>query len=66
MFVKFGKDLNAWKLDTQYMLGSELLVAPVLEKEGEVRFYIPETGLREGRSGGPGSTTVRLTKKGNG
>ena len=42
MFLEFGDtDLNTWTLDTQYMLGSELLIAPVFDKDGEVTFYVP-------------------------
>jgi alpha-D-xyloside xylohydrolase len=41
MFLEFGHDLNTWTIDTQYMLGSELLVAPVFDKDGEVTFYVP-------------------------
>ncbi|KIW93263.1 uncharacterized protein Z519_05868 [Cladophialophora bantiana CBS 173.52] len=42
MFLEFGDcDMNTWNLDTQYMLGSELLVAPVFDKTGEVTFYVP-------------------------
>lgn len=29
-------------LDRQYMLGDSLLVAPVLDKRGEVRYYLPD------------------------
>ncbi|KIX96508.1 uncharacterized protein Z520_07774 [Fonsecaea multimorphosa CBS 102226] len=42
MLLEFGDvDNNTWTLDTQYMLGSELLVAPVFDKSGEVTFYVP-------------------------
>ena len=45
MFLEFGEsDPNSWNLDTQYMLGSELLVAPVFDKGGEVTFYVPFSG----------------------
>ena len=42
MFLEFPDDFNAWGLDTQYMFGGDLLVAPVLSPEGWVRFYVPE------------------------
>lgn len=49
MFIEFGdSDLNTWTLDTQYMLGSELLVAPVFDKSGEVSFYVPFTSTAAG------------------
>ncbi|KAJ6257908.1 Alpha-glucosidase [Drechslerella dactyloides] len=45
MLVEFGEtDPNVWSLDTQYMLGGELLVAPVFTADGEVSFYVPRTG----------------------
>ncbi len=28
------------------MLGSELLVAPIFDKDGEVEFYVPRTGSK--------------------
>ena len=43
MFLEFEDDLNVWQLDTQYMLGESLLVAPVFSEDGKVRFYVPET-----------------------
>ncbi|KAL4799997.1 glycosyl hydrolases family 31-domain-containing protein [Aspergillus venezuelensis] len=43
MFVEFPGDLNTWALDTQYMFGSNLLVAPVFCDEGTVTFYVPRT-----------------------
>lgn len=45
MFLEFAEDLNTYQLDTQYMLGPNLLVAPVFSAEGEVTFYVPQTGI---------------------
>jgi alpha-D-xyloside xylohydrolase len=42
MFFEFPDDFNVWGLDTQYMFGGDLLVAPVLDPSGWVRFYVPE------------------------
>jgi alpha-D-xyloside xylohydrolase len=42
MVYAFPRDENCRSIDTQYMFGSELLVAPVLNKEGDVRFYVPD------------------------
>jgi alpha-D-xyloside xylohydrolase len=42
MILEFEDDLNTHGLDTQYMLGSELMVAPVFD-EKEVSFYVPRT-----------------------
>lgn len=42
MFLEFPEDRSAWHLDTQYMLGSNLLVAPVFNAVGTVEYYLPE------------------------
>ncbi|KAL9111778.1 MAG: hypothetical protein Q9227_003837 [Pyrenula ochraceoflavens] len=42
MFLEFPRDQNCYTIDTQYMLGSDLLVAPVFTEEGTVTFYVPE------------------------
>ncbi|KAK6526330.1 hypothetical protein TWF694_004928 [Orbilia ellipsospora] len=52
MLMEFGEtDMNVWNLDTQYMLGSDLLVAPVFSRDGEVSFYVPKSssGGKKGR-----------------
>ncbi|WP_018143274.1 alpha-xylosidase [Alloscardovia criceti] len=41
MFLEFPHDLTARTLDTQYMLGPSLLVAPVFNYEGDVDYYLP-------------------------
>ncbi len=41
MIVEFPDDPTAAYLDRQYMLGPDLLVAPVMSAEGEVTFYVP-------------------------
>jgi alpha-D-xyloside xylohydrolase len=41
-FVEFPKDKNTYSVDTQFFLGSNLLVAPVFSESGEVSFYVPE------------------------
>ncbi|KAJ5670094.1 Alpha-xylosidase [Penicillium maclennaniae] len=42
MFLEFPEDLNTYAIDTQYMFGSNLLVAPVFDNE-EVTFYVPRS-----------------------
>lgn len=42
MFLEFPEDPNCNYLDTQYMLGDSLLVAPVFNKEGVANYYLPE------------------------
>jgi alpha-D-xyloside xylohydrolase len=42
MFLEFPEDPGCAHLDRQYMLGSSLLVAPVLQAGGEHSFYLPE------------------------
>ena len=42
MFLEFPDNLNTYNVDTQYMLGPNLLVAPIFTEEGKVTFYVPE------------------------
>jgi len=44
MTVDFGYDRSALTVDTQYMLGDSLLVAPVFSEDGECSFYLPAGG----------------------
>lgn len=46
--MEFGDDQNVWTVDTQYMLGSDLLVAPIFDANGEVTFYVPRTKTKTG------------------
>ena len=41
MFMEFPDDPAVAYLDRQYMLGSDILVAPVMSADGEVEFYLP-------------------------
>jgi alpha-D-xyloside xylohydrolase len=41
MALEFPEDPATGHLDRQYMLGPDLLVAPVLSASGEVEFYLP-------------------------
>ncbi len=41
MLLEFPEDRTCLHLDQQYMLGSNLLVAPVFNAEGDVQFYLP-------------------------
>jgi len=41
-FLEFPRDPAAWFPDTQYMLGENLLVAPIFNAEGTVRYYAPQ------------------------
>ena len=45
MAIDFGFDRNTLTLDTQYMLGESLLVAPVFSEDGECSFYLPSCGM---------------------
>ncbi|KAJ5655829.1 Alpha-xylosidase [Penicillium longicatenatum] len=49
LFLEFPEDLNTYAIDTQYMFGSNLLVAPVFMEEGEVTFYVPQVEGAEGK-----------------
>lgn len=42
MVLEFPHDRGAATVDTQYMLGPSLLVAPVFDAEGDVDVYVPE------------------------
>ena len=42
MWLEWPEDRDAWAASEQFMLGDALLVAPVLEEGGRVRFYVPE------------------------
>lgn len=42
MMLEFPDDLTAQMCDRQYMLGSDLLVAPVFSESGDVDVYLPE------------------------
>jgi alpha-D-xyloside xylohydrolase len=42
MLLEFQDDLAAETLDRQYMFGDSLLVAPILNEEGDVSFYLPK------------------------
>jgi alpha-D-xyloside xylohydrolase len=41
MVLEFPEDPTAAYLDRQYMLGPDVLVAPVMSADGEVTFYVP-------------------------
>jgi len=41
MFIEYPDDPACAYLDRQYMLGSDLLVAPVFREDGEVTYYLP-------------------------
>lgn len=52
MCVEFPRNRACEILDRQYMLGENLLVAPVFKESGEVEYYLPEgrwTHLLDGR-----------------
>lgn len=44
MVVDYGYDRAALTVDTQYMLGDSLLVAPVFSEDGVCDFYLPDGG----------------------
>ncbi|PYI01857.1 putative sugar hydrolase [Aspergillus sclerotiicarbonarius CBS 121057] len=50
LFVEFPTDWNVYALDGEYMLGDELLVAPIFREDGVVRFYVPHTHSKEGNA----------------
>jgi alpha-D-xyloside xylohydrolase len=42
MVLEFPTDPSCTHLERQYMLGGDLLVAPVLSADGDVSYYVPE------------------------
>ncbi|WP_125774352.1 alpha-xylosidase [Antribacter gilvus] len=42
MLLEFPADRTAATVDTQYLLGDSLLVAPVFRVDGRVEYYVPE------------------------
>lgn len=42
MVLEFNEDRNCDYLDRQYMLGDSLLVAPILNEEGQAEYYLPQ------------------------
>lgn len=42
MLLEFPEDRGSYDVDTQYMLGDALLVAPVMDASGQVEVYLPE------------------------
>lgn len=61
MLLEFPEDPAVWTLDTQYLLGDSLLVAPVFTEDGKVTYYLPRGkwyGLLDGKvREGPGYVT---------
>ncbi|MBR4626148.1 MAG: alpha-xylosidase [Ruminococcus sp.] len=43
--VDYGYDRSALTVDTEYMLGESLLVAPVFSEDGTCEFYLPGDGI---------------------
>ncbi|KAI8622923.1 glycoside hydrolase family 31 protein [Xylariaceae sp. FL1651] len=53
MVIEFPEDPACYTLDTQYMLGDSLLVAPVFDEQGDVTYYVPAgrwVGLLDGQT----------------
>ncbi|WP_268912323.1 alpha-xylosidase [Lentilactobacillus sp. SPB1-3] len=42
LFLEYTNDRNTYYLEHEYMLGSKLLVAPIFNDEGNVKYYLPE------------------------
>lgn len=51
MALEFPGDRSAVEVDTQYMLGPSLLVAPVFSAEGDVEYYLPNGTWRHALTG---------------
>ena len=42
LFVEFPDDPAAWRVETEYMFGSQILVAPLMESADSREVYLPE------------------------
>jgi alpha-D-xyloside xylohydrolase len=42
MVLEYPEDPTCAPLDSQYMFGDSILVAPIFNKEGDVQYYLPE------------------------
>lgn len=42
MCLEFPDDPTSWYLDRQFMVGDNLLAAPIFDESGEVEFYLPK------------------------
>lgn len=42
LFIEFPDDPGAWKVETEYMFGSQILVAPLMEEGDSRQVYLPE------------------------
>lgn len=52
MFLEFADDPNVYDNGTQYMFGSQILVAPIFNDRGDAHFYLPGgqwTSLLDGK-----------------
>lgn len=51
MVLEFPDDPTTFDIDTQFMLGSDLLIAPVFRADGRVNYYLPAGNWRNLLSG---------------
>ncbi|MCH4009228.1 alpha-xylosidase [Companilactobacillus sp.] len=42
VFMEYTNDRNTYYLEREYMFGPKLLVAPIFNAEGNVKYYVPE------------------------
>ena len=42
MLLEYPEDRTCQTLDGQYMLGENLLAAPIFNEDGDVEYYLPE------------------------
>jgi alpha-glucosidase len=63
LFLEFPDDQATWSLDDEWMLGDQVLAAPVLTKGGERKVYLPAGNWFDGNTGKAigGKQTLDLT-----
>ena len=65
MFVEFPHDQGAWYCEDQYMYGSQILVAPMMEQGDERTVYLPEgrwIDYQDGKVYDKGYQTIKAGK----
>lgn len=65
LFIEFPDDPGAWNVEDEYMFGSQMLVAPMMESGTERVCYLPEgqwIDYQTGKVYGPGYQTIKAGK----
>ena len=66
LLVEFPQDPGAWLVEDEYMFGSQMLVAPLLESGNERMVYLPSSPPPTGGAGGGHPSSPSPTGEGRG